>query len=103
MAKIRQTTMPSVGIRVELFGSARLITGKQHIHISVPCKTTISHIVSVLSKMCPELIGDIIREDKKHLQPSYTFNLNGTSFLDKDDLELREGDTLLTFSSQAGG
>ena len=36
-------------------------------------------------------------------QSSYTLNVNGTSFVSDGPLNLEQGDTILLFSSQAGG
>ena len=103
MVEIGPIAPPSVDIRVELFGSARLLVGKRHVDIAVPEQADISDIVATLSGICPELVGDVIHDDRSQLQPSHTFNLNGTTFLTDDGVELHEGDTLLMFSSQAGG
>ena len=103
MVEIGRKAPPLVGIRVELFGSARLLVGRRHVDISVPGRADISDIVTTLSRVCPELVGDVIHEDRSQLQQSHTLNLNGTAFLGEGPIELREGDNLLMFSSQAGG
>jgi molybdopterin converting factor small subunit len=57
----------------------------------------------VLARICPELVGVALRDDLSGLLASYTLNLNATEFVEGDELTLRDGDTLLLFSSQAGG
>ncbi|MDA0769870.1 MAG: hypothetical protein BZY79_05090 [SAR202 cluster bacterium Casp-Chloro-G4] len=95
-----------VDITVELFGTARIACDRHDVVLRVPSSSTLAEVTKILSEACPELVGKAIAEDTSGLMKSYTLNLNGTAFvsgLAEQRLELREGDTLLLFSSQAGG
>jgi hypothetical protein len=96
-------TSPGVPLRVELFGRARLVCGQSSVDITVPADVTISEIVTALATVCPELRGTAIRADLSGLHESYICNLNGLTFITQERLHLQPGDTLLVFSSQAGG
>ena len=90
-------------IVVELFGMARISCGRRDVEIEVPPDGGMERIVEVLADACPALVGIAIREDRAGLLDSYTFNLNGTTFVSGSTSTLREGDRLLLFSSLAGG
>lgn len=101
-----ETSMPTVVITVELFGTARIACGRREASLALPSSPTLAQMTKALAEACPELIGKAIAMNKSGLMKSYTFNLNGTAFLsDSTDqpLEIRDGDRLLLFSSQAGG
>ena len=51
----------------------------------------------------PLLVGTVVREDLTGFLDSYTVNLNGVEFIDDRSRRLSDGDSLLVFSSQAGG
>ena len=90
-------------IVVELFGMARVSSGCSEVEIEVSLDGGMERIVEVLANACPALVGIAIREDRTGLLDSYTFNLNGTTFVSGSTSTLREGDRLLLFSSLAGG
>ena len=92
-----------LSIQVELFGLARLICGRREVGIRVPVPARPADIATALSDSCPDLIGKVVRDDRSGLQDGYTFNLNGTAFLESEDVALSPGDRILLFSSQAGG
>ena len=92
-----------VKITVELFGMARLACGRRRLSIETTADGSMPTVVAALADACPELVGQAISEDMSALKESYTFNLNGTSFIDEAAIMLKTGDTLLLFSSQAGG
>ena len=96
-------TLPVVQLRVEIFGLARLVCGRSHVDITVPADATITDIVTALATVCPELCGTAICADLSGLHESYTCNLNGLTFITQEQFHLQPGDTLLLFSSQAGG
>ena len=88
---------------VELFGTARIASGRRHLHIDAPRDATAGELVAVLADVCPSLVGIALQKDLSGLLESYTLNLNGTEFVESDELTLQDGDTLLLFSSMAGG
>ena len=99
----RKTTPDQVRIQVELFGLARIISGRRQVEIAVPGEAEPRHVVMALSEICPQMVGKVIREDLSGLQESYTFNLNGKTFVSDGPLNLQPSDRILLFSSQAGG
>ena len=103
MVKAASGAQASIKVVVELFGSARMISGRREIEIAVSKDSSPTELAEALGEACPELVGQVIAEDGRRLQESYTFNLNGTSFVDDEPVRLTRGDTVLLFSSQAGG
>ena len=71
--------------------------------ITIPGETTSRDAVAALAEACPEIVGHVIREDRSGLQESYVFNLNGTAFVSDGRLHVASSDTILLFSSLAGG
>lgn len=92
-----------VSVTIELFGTARMACGRRLIEVKIPKNTTMADLTIVLAKICPKLVGVALQEDLSGLMSSYTLNLNATEFVEAGELCLRDGDTLLLFSSQAGG
>lgn len=90
-------------IAVELFGRARVATGQRRITAAVPVRASIGDLAAALLKSCPELSGVAVHEDGSGLIESYTLNVNGTAFVGDDGVSLKPGDSVLLFSSQAGG
>ncbi len=104
MVKDIGSTSQKVKIKIELFGLARIKSGTREVEVDVPSVTNVGEVAKVLSENCPVPLGLAILDDKTGLQPSYTFNLNGTEFLGEgEEIRLEQGDSLLLFSSQAGG
>ncbi len=93
----------SIVVRVELFGRARILCERGSVEVKVPPNAATGALAAALAASCPELVGEAIREDRSGLRESYTFNLNGTSFMCDGPMTLRAGDSVLLFSSQAGG
>ena len=92
-----------VRVNVELFGTARLACGRRVVEVEMPAKSSSAILAAALASACPELVGVALREDVGGLLESYTLNLNGTEFVGSGETVLSDGDTLLLFSSQAGG
>ncbi len=90
-------------IQVELFGLAQLACGRRQLTCDVPYDATLADIVVALAAVCPALVGLAIRHDLSGLYDSYVLNVNGLQFIAQERVYLQPGDTLLLFSSQAGG
>ena len=92
-----------VSIQVELYGLAQMACNRRQMCIDVPSEAVMRDIMQALVHACPALRGLVIRDDLSGLYESYVLNLNGLAFVARDCLQLKSGDTLLLFSSQAGG
>ena len=103
MVEARNRAADRVDIRIELFGVARLTAGRRQVDLSVPRQARPAEVAAALGEACPELVDTVIRPDGSGLQRSHTLNLNGRSFLTDEMVDLNDGDTILLFSSQAGG
>lgn len=92
-----------VTVNVELFGNARLLAGRKLVRLSVTDDSQLSDIAVEIGQKYPALVGTVVRENLTGFLDSYTVNLNGVEFIDDRHWRLSEGDSLLVFSSQAGG
>ena len=102
MTATRKAPM-SVTVTVELFGNARLLAGRHLVKLNVPDDCALSDIAVEMGRRYPTLMGTVVREDFTGFLDSYTVNLNGVEFIDDQHQRLSDGDSLLVFSSQAGG
>ena len=93
----------TVRVKVELFGTPRLRSGRTAVELAVPYPANRGSLVAALSEQCPALLGHGLKEDLTDLEDGYVFNLNGLAFLGEADFTLANGDSLLLLSSQAGG
>jgi len=104
MVQIEKHPEGVIVVRVELFGQARLVIGRRSVEVAVSSNSGASDLAYALAERFPDLVGKAIREDRRGLLESYTFNLNGIEFInDHDKLDLTSNDIILLFSSQAGG
>ena len=103
VARRTKPAQSSVQITVRLFGAAQTTSGLKSVTIHVPSPATESALAQSLAKELPVLVGPVVREDLAGLQSSYTFNLNGLEFVRDGAVKIGHSDTLLLFSSQAGG
>ena len=71
--------------------------------LALPVDVELSQIVRALASECPELVGNVIRQDLSGLEDGYAFNRSGIAFLGDGTVSLKPGDSLLVLSSQAGG
>ena len=92
-----------VSVSVELFGNARLLAGRHLVRLSVAEDCALSDIAEELGRRHSTLVGTVVRGDLTGFLDSYTVNLNGVEFIDDQHQQLNDGDSLLVFSSQAGG
>ena len=92
-----------VTINVELFGNARLLAERKLVRLSIADDCGLGDIAEGIGRQHPVLVGTVVREDLTGFLDSYTLNLNGVEFIDERRQRLSEGDSLLVFSSQAGG
>jgi hypothetical protein len=103
MALTRNMPPNTVGVQVELLSMARLVCGRSLLELDLPCDATLADVAQALVMACPALRGLAITTDGTGLLESYALNLNGRVFVTDTGVHLQQGDTLLLFSSQAGG
>ena len=92
-----------VSIKVELFGTARLATGKRSVEVSLPANASRRDFICALAAACPQLVDHVLRPDLTDLQDGYLLNRSGRTFLTGDAISVVPGDSLLIISNQAGG
>ena len=95
--------MIQINIKIEFFGRARLILGINSFQITVNEKITQKELIFLVAKKYPKLIGEIIEENKSNLKKSYNIGINGIKNPSENELNLKNNDSILIFSSQAGG
>ena len=96
-------TTASVSVRIELFGNARLVAGEGELAAEFPSRANADDVAAALAAAIPALVGVAVSEDGREMLPSYVANLNGAVFIEGERADLREGDRIYVFSSQAGG
>ena len=77
--------------------------GRRAVEVEVAENSTVAGFSAALAEVCPALVGVALSEDLSGLMESYTLNLNAVKFVEDVELTLKDGDSLLLFSSQAGG
>jgi molybdopterin converting factor small subunit len=84
-------------MRVELFGVPRERAGFAEIEVQAD---TLGQLLAALAARFPAL-GECIDADR--LQPSFVANLNGNRFVSDPRTPLRQNDSILILSADAGG
>ncbi len=84
-------------MRVELLGLPRARAGVAELELQAE---TLGQLLMALAVRFPSLAEFIIAD---RLQPSVVANLNGDQFVSDPCTQLREGDSVLILSSDAGG
>ncbi len=92
-----------VHCEVELFGMARLATGRRQVPLDLPGPATLRDVTRALATSCPALLGKAVTADLAGLVDGYVFNVNGFSFAASLDATVSSGDCVLLLSDQAGG
>ena len=90
-------------VTLELYGAIRLKVNRKHLDLMLPSNATRSDIAQELARVCPLLIGHVIRDDLNDITDHYALNLNGVEFLDDSVCTLAPSDSILLISNQAGG
>ncbi len=102
-AALPASAPPMLDLHIELFGLAAIASGRRRVSVSLPADSAVGEVAAALARECPELVGEVVSDDRSGFRSSYILNVNGRTFVDGGPLELARGDTLLLFSSQAGG
>ena len=92
-------------VHVEFLGLSRLVSGKKQISLEIEADTTFRDIVGILADRYPEMIGNVIRPDRKTLQEPNIFNLNARKMVQAAQMDTvpSENDRIILMSVSAGG
>jgi molybdopterin converting factor small subunit len=95
---------------VELFGVARLITGRREMPLTVPAPATCSEVFAALADALPSLVGRVIdrgarseHHRRAYLVDGFACNVNGVAFVRSADAPVASGDRVIILSADAGG
>ena len=91
------------GVRVELFGVARLAAGHKAVVLPYAQAGSLGEVVGALAERCPALVGPVIAAGGRALVEGHIFNVNGRDFVPDLGAALRPGDTVLLIAAAAGG
>ena len=91
-----------MGIRVELYGIARQRAGAAEIKLDAPPGgLRFGDALAELARRLPPLGRELVNGSRLH--ESLTANLDGTQFVNDPATWIRDGQSLLIFSADAGG
>jgi molybdopterin converting factor small subunit len=92
-------------VQVEFLGLSRLVSGKKEVSLEIETDTTFRDIVGILADRYPEMIGNVIRSDRKTLQEPNIFNLNARKMIQAAQMDTvpSENDRIILMSMSAGG
>ena len=84
-------------MQVEFLGVPRQRAGISELDVEA---ATLGQLLQALAVRLPSL-GELIREDR--LRPGFVANVNGDRFVSDPDTPLRDDDSVLILSADAGG
>ena len=91
-----------MAIRVEFFGIARQRAGVAELTIALPrTEAALAEVLGELAARLPDLSGEWIADGRLHA--SLTANLDGVRFVSDPATVVRDGQSLLILSADAGG
>ncbi len=91
-----------MAIRVEFFGIARQRAGAAELMLAMPrAEMALGEVLGELAARVPSLSGEWIADGRLH--ESLTANLDGVQFVSDPATVVRDGQSLLIFSADAGG
>ena len=93
----------SISCTVELFGVARLKAKTGRVSLSLPSGADLGAVLAALADQLPALRGSVLSQDASRLGQGFACNVNGEAFVRDMRTLVREGDSVLIVSSDAGG
>ena len=100
--RLRPSVRP-VACTVELFGVARLKAQTGRVSLNLPSGADLGAALAALADRLPALRGSVLSQDARRLGPGFACNVNGQAFVTDMRAPLRDGDSVLIVSSDAGG
>ncbi len=100
--RLRPSAYP-IACTVELFGVARLKARTGRVSLNLPSGADLGAVLAALADRLPALRGSVLSQDAQRLGPGFACNVNGQAFITDMRAPLRDGDSVLIVSSDAGG
>lgn len=92
-----------VPLRVELYGIARLRTGRDAVVLCLPAGCTLGDAIAQLADLLPELVGPVFGADRRSLAAGSVASLDGERFTRDPGSPLPAGKPLLLMPASSGG
>jgi molybdopterin converting factor small subunit len=90
-------------VRVELYGVARLRTGRDAVVLRLPAGSLLGDVVARLASLYPELVGPVFGPDRRALAPGNVVSFDGERFVRDPSEPIPEGKPLLLLPAASGG
>jgi len=92
-------------VQIEFLGLSRLVSGQKEVSLEIAPDTTFRDIVGILAQNYPEMVGNVIRPDRRTLQEPNIFNLNARKMVQAAQMDTvpNENDRIILMSMSAGG
>ena len=92
-------------VQVEFLGLSRLVSGQKEVSLEISPDTTFRDIVGILAQQYPEMVGNVVRPDRRTLQEPNIFNLNARKMVQSAQMDTvpSENDRIILMSMSAGG
>ena len=94
-----------MNVQIEFLGLSRLVSGQKEVTLKIAPDATFRDIVSILAQKYPEMVGNVIRPDRRTLQEPNIFNLNARKMVQAAQMDTvpSENDRIILMSMSAGG
>jgi molybdopterin converting factor small subunit len=92
-------------VQIEFLGLSRLVSGQKEVSLEIAPDATFRDIVGILAHKYPEMVGNVIRPDRRTLQEPNIFNLNARKMVQAAQMDTvpSENDRIILMSMSAGG
>ena len=88
---------------IELFGVARLRAKTERVSVTLSPCADLGVALAALAEKIPGLVGPVLSEQDHKLVRGFACNVNGETFVHDMRTRLKDGDSVLILSSDAGG
>ena len=94
-----------MNVQIEFLGLSRIVSGQKEVSLKIAPDATFRDIVGILAQKYPEMVGNVIRPDRRTLQEPNIFNLNARKMVQAAQMDTvpNENDRIILMSMSAGG
>ena len=88
---------------IGLFGLTQEITGEHMVEVELSDEASLTDVIAALRRIIPKLEGLVIRPGEDKLTEYYAFNINGSFYIDDEEIRIRSGDHVALLALASGG